>query len=330
MKKGDYINVQGPMVWDLHLSGKNELLLFALIHGYSKDGKSTCRVSLKYMSEWLCTSKSAVVRTLNDLEEAGYINRLEYYEGKVKCVQYTTNYEDLLARAEKGEYISLESAKAARKASKSEGGLKMRPVAEGPLVEGSQNETGLKMITKGSQNETGGGLKMRPNNNNIINYNNSFYCADSTSAQEEQEEKDDLYRIFFFRNAADPAVEVERFVAYNESLSWTNAQGRRYETREQRQALARFWTIQSEGQWARPDYLNAVRAICDAATRDRIDGADSLINHRVKLVWDGAHSCWSWQITADARRWVEAHSDIVKVALEEMVKGCSVKFKMVQ
>ena len=38
MKDGDYINILAPMKSKLKLKG-NALMLFALIHGYSKDGK---------------------------------------------------------------------------------------------------------------------------------------------------------------------------------------------------------------------------------------------------------------------------------------------------
>ena len=75
LKKQDFVCVQAPMISDLNLVGKNELILFAMIFGYSKDGKSTCRASLNHMQKWLKTSHSAVVRTLKDLVEAGYINR---------------------------------------------------------------------------------------------------------------------------------------------------------------------------------------------------------------------------------------------------------------
>ena len=104
MKRNDYINIQAPMISDLHLKG-NELLIFALIHGYTKDGKSRCRVSLNYMANWICTNKSMVIKVINTLEKAGYVNRHEYLEGLVRCVEYTTNYESLLDRVANGEII---------------------------------------------------------------------------------------------------------------------------------------------------------------------------------------------------------------------------------
>mgnify|MGYP002509993855 FL=1 len=103
MKKNDYILIQAQMISDLHLKG-NELLVFALIHGYTKGGSNTCRASLNYIANWIQTGKSAVIKAINNLEEAGYVNRHEYLEGRVKCVEYTTNYEALLLRSAQGEY----------------------------------------------------------------------------------------------------------------------------------------------------------------------------------------------------------------------------------
>ena len=318
MKRNDYINIQAPMIADLNLNGKNEILLFAMIHGYTKDGKSTCRVSLSHMMKWLKTSKSAVIRTLNDLDEAGYINRHEYMEGKVKCVEYTTNYEALLDRAAQGEYISLETAKKAR-------GLKMRPATESALSGGSQNETGLKMRTKGSQNDNETGLKMRPNNKYIINYNN-FSCAEPAQQEEERRE---FLKIFFFRNAANPAAEVDKFIAYYDSIEWRNDKGRTYETPEQRLGLAKLWKLKDEGHWARPEYVKAVKAIHDEAIKENIEGVEVLIDQRVNLEWDGKENKWRWKATAEAREWVTKNSHLVHRYFDPVFKSYTVKWVMV-
>ena len=56
-----------------------------------------------------------------------------------------------------------------------------------------------------------------------------------------QEEKREFYRIFFEKNAADPAAQVTKFVNYYESLGWENADGRRYDTPAKRRGLAMMW-----------------------------------------------------------------------------------------
>ena len=98
MKKFDYIVIQAPMISELGLKG-NSLLLFAMIHGFSKDGVNRYRASLNDMCEWLCTSKSAISPTLNALVEAGYINKHDVKDGGVSQPEYTTNYDALIAKA---------------------------------------------------------------------------------------------------------------------------------------------------------------------------------------------------------------------------------------
>lgn len=327
MKKNDYICVQAPMISDLNLAGKNELLLFAMIWGYSKDGKSTCRVSLSYMQKWLKTSHSAVVRTLNDLEEAGYINRHEYLEGKVKCNEYTTNYDELLARAAQGEYISLEATKKAKKASKKQGGLKMRPATEGPADGGSQNETGLKMIQRGSHFDTKSGLTVRPNSNNIINYNN-FYS--SRTREEQEEEKKEFFKIFFFRNAADPAAEVERFVAYNETRGWKTTQGVEYDTPEKRRSLAVFWEFKEpQKKRCSEEFLRTIENIYNEAGERGVEGRDILLDPRMTFAYDKASDKMVMTASsADVWKWIEAHLDIARFHIMPLLNGKGLSYRL--
>lgn len=99
MKKFDYIVIQAPMISELGLKG-NSLLLFAMIHGFSKDGKNRFRASLEEMAEWLITSKGAVSSTLKALEKAGYIVKHDVKDGNKDKPEYSTNYEELMAKVE--------------------------------------------------------------------------------------------------------------------------------------------------------------------------------------------------------------------------------------
>ena len=284
--------------------------LFALIYGYSKDGENTCRASLTYLAEWLGTDRHAVSKLIKRLEQAGYINKHEYLRGAMKCYEYTSNYGAMLAKAERGEKMGLPTSKTV---------VKTTTVVK--------NTTVVKTTQKCCQNDHESVVKMTTNNTIENNIDNIFSCA-SPAGQEK--EKEDFYKIFFFRNAADPAVEVERFLAYNESLGWANGNGRRYDTAEQRAGLAKLWTMQADGQWARQDYLNAVKEIYDRAVKEDISGVEALIDHRVRLVWNGANRCWCWEITPEARRWVQVNSDIVHEALDASLRGSKVIFKMIQ
>lgn len=304
MKDSDYMIILAPMKSKLKLKG-NALMLFALIHGYSKEGKNTCRVSLAYLAEWLDTDKAAISKLINKLAKAGYINKLEYYSGGVKCFEYTANYEAMLVKAIQGEPMGLES-----------------PSVKG----GCQNDNGCQNDKKGLSKRQKTVVKMTTNNKDIIIYNN-FSCAEPA---QQEEEKKNFYIDFFFRNAADPTAEVEKFIAYNNSLQWRNEKGRVYETPEQRLSLARLWEFKAEGQWARPDYLKVVKEIYQDACNDGIDGVEVMINHKVNLVWDGRQNKWFWKVTPEVREWVVKNSALVHKHLDPVTAGRTVTWEMIK
>lgn len=65
------------MITRLKLKG-NELLVFALIHGFSQDGESRFKGSLRYLIEWTGLDKTTVIKLLKSLVEKQYINKFEY------------------------------------------------------------------------------------------------------------------------------------------------------------------------------------------------------------------------------------------------------------
>lgn len=80
MKSTDYINILGWMVSDMKLKG-NELILYALVHGYSKDGRNRYRGSKSYISRFLTISPRSVVNLMNSLIEKGFIKKEENENG---------------------------------------------------------------------------------------------------------------------------------------------------------------------------------------------------------------------------------------------------------
>ena len=123
---------------------------------------------------------------------------------------------------------------------------------------------------------------------------------------------------------------MEKFVAYNDSLEWRNEKGRTYETPDSRLALARFWSFKEEGQWARPEYVKAVKAIYDEAIKENIEGVEVLIDHKVNLRWNGKTQSWEWEITVAAHQWVKEHFDLVKKHIKPILgPKTSVTYKQV-
>ena len=82
-----YIVIQDWMISDLHLKG-NELLTYALIYGFSQDGESEFKGSLKYISEFIGISKSTAQRSIEKLVDRGIVEkRVEEISG-VKFNRY--------------------------------------------------------------------------------------------------------------------------------------------------------------------------------------------------------------------------------------------------
>ena len=80
MKENSYIVIQGWMLSQLKLSG-TELILFALIYGFSQDGVSCYEGSVTYLEEWTGASRSTVYRCLDHLQDRGYISKTERSAG---------------------------------------------------------------------------------------------------------------------------------------------------------------------------------------------------------------------------------------------------------
>lgn len=91
IRDSNYITILAPMITRLKLKG-NELLVFALIHGFSQDGESRFKGSLRYLIEWTGLDKTTVIKILKSLVEKQYINKYEYEKNKVRFCEYSTNY----------------------------------------------------------------------------------------------------------------------------------------------------------------------------------------------------------------------------------------------
>lgn len=102
IKNNQYIVVQGWMVNDLQLKG-NELLVFAIIHGFSQDGENRFTGSLQYLADWTSATKQGIMKNLKSLLDKGYIAKEEKYVNGVKfCEYYSTQFTGVLNTVEQG------------------------------------------------------------------------------------------------------------------------------------------------------------------------------------------------------------------------------------
>lgn len=87
--QNNYIAIQGWMAEGLGLRG-NELLVYALIHGFSQDGQSQFTGSIAYVQQWLGCARQTVFNTLQSLEKKGLIQKKEILQNGLKYCTYCT------------------------------------------------------------------------------------------------------------------------------------------------------------------------------------------------------------------------------------------------
>lgn len=86
----NYYQVQGWMLNRLELKG-NDLLVFAIIYGFSQDGKGLYSGSLQYLQKFTGSSKNTVLSSLKFLCEKGYIIRDDLVVNDVVFPRYKFN-----------------------------------------------------------------------------------------------------------------------------------------------------------------------------------------------------------------------------------------------
>ena len=261
------------MVTELGLTG-NALLVFAMIHGFTKDGNHQYVGSFEYIAEWLGISPRSTKEIIRNLISDGYINRTQNFTDRRRPINvYTTNYEDLLARVAAGEEIKPTSIKAGRAARR---------------VNSAQ---------------------CAPNNNYYINiYINKNY---SSYRPESGQEEEKLFKIiFFFRNAADPAAEVGKFISWNETRGWQTRDGAKYDTVAKRSALAEYgWDCKTgqrlpAGELTDKYYKFLKEVISCALERGGIDPELLLsTSNRYRVAGTGS---FVWQCLPEIKQWFKA------------------------
>jgi len=90
MKSTSYFVVQGWMTNELNLKG-NELLVFAIIYGFSKDNQGKFEGSLKYLSDATGSSRSTVIKTLCSLVEKDLVLKENLTVNGISFCKYYQN-----------------------------------------------------------------------------------------------------------------------------------------------------------------------------------------------------------------------------------------------
>lgn len=91
----NYAVIQGWMLKQLNLKG-NELLIYAIIYGFSQDGAGEFTGSLQYLADWTNSTRNGVSKCLKSLVSKGYIKKnCKVINGVKHCEYSTTKLHDL-------------------------------------------------------------------------------------------------------------------------------------------------------------------------------------------------------------------------------------------
>ena len=102
VKDENYVSIQGWMVTKLGLKG-NELLIYAIIYGFSQAEDQAFNGSLQYLADWTNSTKQGVTKNLKALVEKGYITKEDKYINNVKFCEYqTTKFNTVCNKVEQG------------------------------------------------------------------------------------------------------------------------------------------------------------------------------------------------------------------------------------
>lgn len=89
IKNENHIVIHGWMRNELGLKG-NELVVYALIYGFSQDGESSFHGKLQFVQDWTGVSKKTAITILQNLEERGLVSKQRSSYGKFEYGVKTT------------------------------------------------------------------------------------------------------------------------------------------------------------------------------------------------------------------------------------------------
>lgn len=98
--KRNYLVIESWMVNELKLKG-NSLLLYALIYGFSQTEKQVCTCGIDYMQAWTNSSKQGVLNALNQLIQAGLVERVYDVDSDGRIAAYRAIGQESLPNSQR-------------------------------------------------------------------------------------------------------------------------------------------------------------------------------------------------------------------------------------
>lgn len=87
VRDNNFVAIQGWMITKLGLKG-NALIVYAIIYGFSQDGRTHFTGSLQYLADWTSTTKPGVHKILRSLANKGFIEKKDKLINNVKFCEY--------------------------------------------------------------------------------------------------------------------------------------------------------------------------------------------------------------------------------------------------
>ena len=266
LAKGQFFVVPRFVVENLGLESGPMRDIYCIIYNISQDGSSACECTLRYFQEWTGATDRTVRACISALAKAGYITRAEIGVGRGSTVEYMANLE-IVARCKKGEIFS-------------------------PIKQGEN------FSEKGEENDRKGGKFFRQDNNIII-YNN----FSSRVPRARKDEEEEIYKFFYFRNAAKPRAEMEAFFRVNDLNGWVDSRGRALDSWRKKLVWASGWRLQEGGNRVNGAFLDCWCAIYGEALRLSDQMAASLVDSRLRLESDRTMAVL--HCSAELKDWLE-------------------------
>ena len=88
MKSENHIVIHGWMRTELNLKG-NDLLVYAVIYGFSQTDNQRFTGSLQYLADWCGATKQGISKNIKNLIDAGLLQKFEYTKNGVKFCEYS-------------------------------------------------------------------------------------------------------------------------------------------------------------------------------------------------------------------------------------------------
>lgn len=181
----NYIHIAGWMINKLDLKG-SELLIYAIIYGFSQDGESMFTASSQYLADWTNTTKQSVFKVLKSLTERELIIRKETNKNNITFVSY--RYNDSI-----------------------------------PGVPSKSLEP-IKKVDRVEEKDDMGNQKSLSNNKYINKYNNidrKEYISKDIYKKSSKFQKPTIEEVKEYCSQMGYKIDAEKFYLYYEQCGWT-------------------------------------------------------------------------------------------------------------